>query len=67
MTRGFLNRVISVFQAKYGNVTEVGYFEGVHFIVKEDLDAIEGEFTNDYFSIGSGVFAALFIVTVLEL
>ena len=64
---GFLNRVISVFQAKDGNVTEVGYFEGVHFIVKEDLDAIEGEFPNKNFNIGPGVFAVLFIVTVLEL
>ncbi len=64
---GFLNRVISVFQAKDGNVTEIGYFDGVHFIVKEDLDAIEGEFPDENFNIGPGVFAALFIVTVLEL
>ncbi|XP_064384444.1 gamma-aminobutyric acid type B receptor subunit 1-like [Halichondria panicea] len=64
---GFLNRVISVFQAKDGNVTEIAYFDGVHFIVKEDLDAIEGEFPDKNFNIGPGVFAALFIVTVLEL
>ncbi len=36
----FLNRVISVFQAKDGNVTEIGYFDGVF----KDLDAIQGEF-----------------------
>ena len=64
---GFLNRVISVFQAKAGNVTEIGYFDGVHFIDKEDLDAIEGEFADEHFSIGPGVFAALLIVIVLEL
>ena len=64
---GFLNRVISVFQAKDGNVTEIAYFDGVHFTDQEDLDAIEGEFPDENFNIGPGVFAALFIVTVLEL
>ncbi len=40
---------------------------GVHFIVKEHLDAIEGEFTDEDFSIGPGVFAALSIATISAL
>ncbi|XP_064390016.1 gamma-aminobutyric acid type B receptor subunit 1-like [Halichondria panicea] len=63
---GFLNRVISVFQAKYENATKVGYFDGVNFTVK-GLESIDGEFPDEYFNIGPGVFAALFIVIVLEL
>ncbi|XP_064384448.1 gamma-aminobutyric acid type B receptor subunit 1-like [Halichondria panicea] len=58
---GFLNRVISVFQAKDGNVMEV---DDVNFT---GLESIDGKFPDKEFNIGPGVFAALFVVTVLEL
>ncbi len=39
-----------MFQSK-DNLTEVAYFDGVNFVVKERLDAINGEFPDEKFSI----------------